>query len=69
MKGSDWARRLGKQNQVAFPNSTEDPNLRHFIVACHEGVAECLARKITVEPVRGSFDDALVLATQRLASS
>jgi hypothetical protein len=65
--GSDWSERLTNQNRVAFPKSTHRPGQRHFIVACHENVAEFLAEDIEVEAVLGAFEDALTTAVRRLA--
>jgi hypothetical protein len=67
--GSDWPERLTIQNLVAFPRSTPRPGRRHFIVACHENVAEFLAEDVEVEAVLGTFEEALLIAVRRLAPS
>jgi hypothetical protein len=50
--GGSWMRELVAQNKVAFPNTGDSWECRHFIFPFKEHVFECLARDIEVTYTR-----------------
>jgi hypothetical protein len=47
VKGSGWLAELGRQNQVAFPNSPWPPRpFRHFVLTFHDSTFEALCMNV-----------------------
>ena len=55
---SEWPRRLEAFNRLSFPDRTSGwDTARHFVVICHEDLAEVLADDVAVEVHDRSFEE------------
>jgi hypothetical protein len=65
---SPWSGRLDDYNRQAFPDRTVPRRLRHFVVSCHENLAQFLAEHVRVDVWPDPFEGAVTEALRRLWS-